>query len=84
MRQQIVPLNPELIDRARQINGIPKDDGGDHQVEAGGAVSLFGDSGGSGGWCGVFHRKIIPSNDLWRILTILSYRCKSLIPSDLR
>ena len=39
--RQIVPLGPDLIDRARQINRIPKDDGGHHQVEAGGSVSLI-------------------------------------------
>ena len=37
---QFVPFGPQALDDAREIDGVPQDDGTDHQVEAGSAESL--------------------------------------------
>ena len=37
---QDVPFGPQALDDAREINGVPQDDGTDHQIEAGSAESL--------------------------------------------
>ena len=37
---QVMPFSPQALDDAREIDGVPQDDGADHQVEAGSAESL--------------------------------------------
>ena len=38
--RQVVSFGPQALDDTGQVNGVPQDDGADHQVEAGSAESL--------------------------------------------